>query len=159
MARQLARVLYLLELVDAYLLRPSRWIECEVRRGNLAAGLPVPKLDGVLRPVGDSHGRDDVPARTRFRALRHPDLPVHVLGAEGEVVTLDAADDAAAEDGVRWVADLCRRLEIPSLRAYGVTGADLEVLVEKAAQASSMKANAIALTKDELLEIAARASV
>src|SRR5688572_31639734 len=47
----------------------------------------------VLGRVGDSRGRDDVPARTRFRALRHPDLPVHVFGAKGEVVALDAADE------------------------------------------------------------------
>jgi alcohol dehydrogenase class IV len=65
---------------------------------------------------------------------------------------------ATAEDGVRWVADLCRRLEIPSLSAYGVTSADLDVLVEKAAQASSMKANPIVLSKENLLEIATRAS-
>ena len=35
---------------------------------------------------------------------------------------------------------------------YGVTEADIAVLVEKAAKASSMKANPIVLTQDELTE-------
>ena len=42
-------------------------------------------------------------------------------------------------------------------RAYGVGAADVPVLVEKAAQASSMKANPIALNSDELSGILERA--
>ena len=60
---------------------------------------------------------------------------------------------ATAWDGVAWTAALCRRLEIPPLRAYGVTESDLGLLVEKAAQASSMKGNPTVLTEEELLEI------
>jgi len=62
-----------------------------------------------------------------------------------------------AEDGVRWTAEICRRLEIPPLRAYGVGPGDIAVLVEKAAQASSMKGNPIVLTPEELAEILTRA--
>jgi alcohol dehydrogenase class IV len=51
------------------------------------------------------------------------------------------------------VAALCRKLEIPPLRAYGVTGADIPDLVAKAAHASSMKGNPITLTSDELRQI------
>ena len=97
MAGELAHVLRLLELIEVNQSRAGRRLEREVRLGDLAAGLPVPKLDGVLGRVRDSRGRDDVPARTRFRALRHPDLPVHVFGAEGEVVAFDAAEDPAAQ--------------------------------------------------------------
>ena len=79
------------------MLRTGRRLEREVGHGDLAAGLPVAKLDGVLRRVGDARGRDDVAARTRCRALRHPDLPIHVFGAEGEVVALDAADHPATK--------------------------------------------------------------
>jgi alcohol dehydrogenase class IV len=66
---------------------------------------------------------------------------------------LTGQSHAAAEDGVRWVAALCRKLEIPPLRAYGVTGADIPDLVAKAAHASSMKGNPITLTSDELRQI------
>jgi len=61
--------------------------------------------------------------------------------------------DATAEDGVRWIAELCRKLEIPGLRAYGVGPGDIPALVEKASQASSMKGNPVALSREELTEI------
>ena len=64
---------------------------------------------------------------------------------------------AIADDAVLWVANLCDRLEIPPLRTYGVTNADIPDLAEKAAQTSSMKGNPIQLTAEELCEIALRA--
>jgi alcohol dehydrogenase class IV len=66
---------------------------------------------------------------------------------------LTGQSHATAEDGVRWVASLCRKLEVPPLRAYGVSEAALPDLVTKAAQASSMKANPIVLTPEELRRI------
>jgi alcohol dehydrogenase class IV len=60
-------------------------------------------------------------------------------------------------DGVSWVAELCRVLEVPGLAAYGMTAADIPTLVEKAARASSMKGNSIELTDAELREIGLRA--
>jgi alcohol dehydrogenase class IV len=64
---------------------------------------------------------------------------------------------AAAEDGVRWIAELCRQLEIPPLRTYGLGEVDVVDLAVQAARASSMKGNPIALTGEELREIIARA--
>jgi len=64
---------------------------------------------------------------------------------------------ATAEDGVAWIADLVRRLEIPPLRTYGVGMDDVETLVEKASKASSMKGNAVELTREELVEVISRA--
>jgi alcohol dehydrogenase class IV len=64
---------------------------------------------------------------------------------------------ATAEDAVRWTAEICRQLEIPPLGTYGVRPEDFAVLVEKAAKASSMKANPIVLTREELTEIITRA--
>ena len=52
---------------------------------------------------------------------------------------------------------LCRKLELPGLRTYGVTEADAHALVDAAARASSMQANPIKLTEEELREILARA--
>ncbi|MEO8597137.1 MAG: iron-containing alcohol dehydrogenase [Candidatus Solibacter sp.] len=70
---------------------------------------------------------------------------------------LTGRSQAVAEDGARWLAELCAELEVPRLRSYGVTESDLPTLVEKAAQASSMKGNAIPLTQEELHEIVSRA--
>jgi alcohol dehydrogenase class IV len=64
---------------------------------------------------------------------------------------------ATAEDGAAWIAELVRRLEIPPLRSYGVSPGDVDVLVEKASRASSMKGNAVELTMEELREIISRA--
>jgi len=70
---------------------------------------------------------------------------------------LTARPDAAAEDGVVWVGETCRRLAIPPLGSYGIGEADVAVLVENAARASSTKGNPIALTAEELREILTRA--
>jgi alcohol dehydrogenase class IV len=64
---------------------------------------------------------------------------------------------AAAEDGARWVANICGKLEIPPLRVYGIADAHVPLLVENAAKASSMKANPIVLSPDELREVLTRA--
>jgi alcohol dehydrogenase class IV len=64
---------------------------------------------------------------------------------------------ATASDAVWWLEELTRRLEIPPLRAYGVAESDFAALVARAAQASSMKANPIQLTEEELTEIISRA--
>jgi alcohol dehydrogenase class IV len=64
---------------------------------------------------------------------------------------------ATAPDGVTCIANLCQKLEIPPLRTWGVAPGDLPALVEKAAQASSMKANPVVLTGEELREIISRA--
>jgi alcohol dehydrogenase class IV len=91
-------------------------------------------------------------------ALRARAPASQALGRYDEVARLlTGRSQATAEDGVHWTADICRRLEIPPLRAYGVSEADIPDLVEKAAQASSMKGNPIVLTPKELREIVERA--
>ena len=80
--------------------------------------------------------------------------------AEGEALRrynsvaaiLTGSEKAIAADGIHWVSDLCKALQIPGLRTYGISEVDIPELVEKAAKASSMKANPIVLTRDELTE-------
>jgi len=62
------------------------------------------------------------------------------------------------DDGIEWTAALCRALEVPGLARYGLTVDRIPELCAKARAASSMKGNPIALTDDELTEIA-RASL
>jgi alcohol dehydrogenase class IV len=52
---------------------------------------------------------------------------------------------------------LCRDLEIHPLRSYGVRSTDVPALAAKAAAASSMKANPIVLTREQLEEFLTRA--
>ncbi len=70
---------------------------------------------------------------------------------------LTGNDGAGAEDGVAWVQDLCRALQIPSLACYGMTEKDIPSVVEKSSAASSMRGNPIELTPDELRAILERA--
>lgn len=60
---------------------------------------------------------------------------------------------ATADDGVAWVRELVTALSIPRLSTYGVTAADVPLVVEKAATASSTKGNPLPLTSAELTSI------
>jgi alcohol dehydrogenase class IV len=87
-------------------------------------------------------------------ALRSRASGSGALERYGEVARLlTGRPHATADDGVRWVADLCRRLEIPPLGGYGVSPDHIPELVEKASQTSSMKGNPIVLTTEELRQI------
>jgi alcohol dehydrogenase class IV len=63
------------------------------------------------------------------------------------------------EEGIAWVADLCRALRVPGLASYGMAAGDVPALVERARRASSMRGNPIALEDGELHEIAERSRV
>ena len=89
--------------------------------------------------------------RVTLRALktRQPDAPQ--LGRYTEIarlLTLDAK--AQAEDGLSWLDALIHELAIPPLSEYGFSQADMQTLVAKSLQASSMKGHPIALTQQEL---------
>ena len=60
---------------------------------------------------------------------------------------------ARAEEGIEWLRELIADLRIPPLRTYGITSAHTRELIEKAAQASSMKANPVVLKPEELAEV------
>ena len=55
------------------------------------------------------------------------------------------------------MSELCADLKIPPLQSYGLNAADIPVLSEKAAQASSMKGNPLALLPAERENILAAA--
>lgn len=86
-----------------------------------------------------------------IRALRARAPESDALRRYESVARLLTGDPRArAEDGASWAGEICARLKIPPLRRYGISDADAPELVEKAAQASSMKANPITLTAEEL---------
>ena len=96
--------------------------------------------------------------RVNARALasRAPTSPA--LARYRDVAALVTGEPSATiDDGIGWVTELCRALEVPGLARYGLTAAGVPALIEKARVASSMKGNPIALTDDELTEIATTA--
>jgi alcohol dehydrogenase class IV len=136
--------------------------------GGLAlanAGLGV--VHGFAAPLGGSwkaphgelcaailpHGMAANVAALRAREPQHPALVRYATIAR----LLTGRNDAHAEDGIEWVRALCAELNVPPLRKWGVTEADLPGVVEKAARASSMQANPLPLTNEELLAVIAAA--
>ena len=85
----------------------------------------------------------------RSRAPASPALAAYATAAA--IVT--GTPNATPEDGVVWLAALCRQLAAPTLAQLGVTSSDIPLVVAKAAQASSMQGNPIALTDAEMTAI------
>ncbi len=65
---------------------------------------------------------------------------------------------AQASDGVKWVFELCKALEILPLARLGLKEQDFPTAVAKAQKSSSMKGNPIDLTQDELTKILKKAT-
>lgn len=136
--------------------------------GGLAlANAGLGAIHGFAAPVG---GMFDAPhgaicaallpygMEINIRSLRARAPESEALRRYGEIARILTGDPhAEAEAGVAWVRDLCQRLAIPTLRAYGITQAEAPQLVEKAAKASSMKGNPIPLDTAELTEMITRA--
>ena len=118
-------------------------------------GFAAPLGGGWKAPHGSlcaallPHGMAANVAALRARAPQHPALERYSAIAR----LLTGRHDATAEDGIHWVNALCNELNVPALRAWGVTEADLPGVVEKATGASSMKANPLPLTSEELLAV------
>jgi len=81
---------------------------------------------------------------SHHEALRHYD-------EVGRLLTGNSS--ATADDGVKWIRQLTGDLQIRPLGAYGIREEHIADLVAKAANASSMKANPIPLTPEELADI------
>lgn len=65
---------------------------------------------------------------------------------------LTGRENARAEEGVAWVEALANELKIPGLKTYGISRSDFPAIIEKAERSSSMKANPIALSAEEMAE-------
>lgn len=93
-----------------------------------------------------------------IRALRKRGHNQKALERYREAARILSGDShAEAEYGAAWVANLCARMGVPPLSAYGLEREQIPALVEKAAKANSMKSNPIQLSVDELTEVASLA--
>ncbi len=70
---------------------------------------------------------------------------------------LTGRPNATPMDAVEWLAAVTADLRVPRLSAWGVRADHLGAIVEQAAASSSMKANPIALTAEELESAVAKA--
>jgi len=89
--------------------------------------------------------------RTNLRALRQRAPDSAVLPRFEQVARWLTGDASATADaGVQWIQQLVSDLQIPRLGAYDIREEHVAHLVAKAMNASSMKANPVALTPEEL---------
>ena len=70
---------------------------------------------------------------------------------------LTGNEHATADAGVAWVRDLVNDFKIPRLSAHGIKPEHADEIVKHAQNASSMKANPIVLTPEELKQVLANA--
>ena len=108
--------------------------------GAVCAALLAPVMAANLRAL-------------RARAPQHPSLVRYDEVARW----LTGRAEATADEGVVWVAAQHAAMALPKLAALGVAAADFPEVVAQAQQASSMKANPVVLTADELAAVLAAA--
>ena len=107
--------------------------------GGVCAAVLAPAVEVNLRAL-------------QARAPDHPALPRLTELA----VLLTGDGDARPEDGIAWLTELTEALHIPGLIGYGLANAEIDEVVAAAQRASSMKANPLDLTDDEVAEILTR---
>ena len=136
--------------------------------GGLAlANAGLGAVHGFAAPVG---GMFDAPhgavcaallpgaVAVNIRALEQREPAHPALERYREIACILTGDeDASLQAAPRVLAEMASTLRIPGLRAYGLREADIPEVVERAADASSMKANPVRLTTEELTEILERA--
>jgi alcohol dehydrogenase class IV len=139
---------------------------CSLFGGLALANAGLGAVHGFAGPLG---GMFAAPHGALCAALVAPVTRANLsaLRARGDGVALaryaEAArrllrsDAAGPDDLVGWLSALAARLGIPSLASHGIVAADVPEIVRKAAQASSMKANPVALGEPELRGILAEA--
>lgn len=130
--------------------------------GFALANAGLGAVHGLAGPIGGrfpaSHGAVCAALLPHVMAMNLRALRQRVPGGEAlhryeEIARLlTNRPTATADDGVQWVTELVRDLQIPKLSTYGLQADGVGEVVAKAADASSMKANPIALTAEELAE-------
>jgi alcohol dehydrogenase class IV len=118
--------------------------------GPLGGRFPAPH--GAICAALLPHGME-----INLRALHSRAPQSQALRRYGEVARiLTGRADAPAEEGIAWVRETCRELEIPPLSAFGMSEEDVPALIAEAAKASSMKGNPLVLGPEELREVLLR---
>lgn len=89
-----------------------------------------------------------------IQALQERDANNPALEKYLEVVRIITNNsDALRKDGLNWLEDICVKLKVPGLVAFGISEEDFPEIIKKSKKASSMKGNPIALTDKELEHI------
>ncbi|MBL9180637.1 MAG: iron-containing alcohol dehydrogenase [Verrucomicrobiaceae bacterium] len=122
---------------------------CALYSGMALANAGLGAVHGFAAPIG---GMFHAPHGAVCAALLAP-----VWSANAQRVTnrekFECVDELLGGDAISWLRGMTERLRIPKLTAWGIQETDLDEIARKAAAASSMKANPVALTHAELVAI------
>ena len=133
--------------------------------GMALANAGLGAVHGFAAPIG---GMFDAPhgavcaallphaTEINLRAVRERGSEATARRFEEVARILTESPQAKPEDGIAWISQLCRDLNIPPLRTYGIGEEHVAELCNKASVSSSMKANPVVLTKPELAELLTR---
>lgn len=138
---------------------------CSLLGGMALANAKLGSVHGLAAPLGGllgaPHGMVCAAilvscTRINIRALleRAPDSPA--LAAYQEAMQLlTGTPGATFEEGLAWLAETVRLLNVSSLSQMGMDASQIETVAEQGLAASSMAGNPLTLTLDEVKEILA----
>lgn len=127
--------------------------------GMALANAGLGAVHGFAAPLGGRYGVAHgavcaalLPAvwEVNGRAIRERGTAEQLARFERAAVWLTGDEGARVEDGVAWLWDLARELGVSGLGDLGVRDSEWDELIPLAMRASSMKANPMVLTEDEL---------
>lgn len=122
---------------------------CALNSGIALANAGLGAVHGFAAPIG---GMFHAPHGAVCAALLAPVWEANSKRLQNRT-KFDQVDSMLRGDALSYLHALTERLHIPKLSQWGITDADLDEIARKAASASSMKANPVSLTHDELLTI------
>jgi len=133
---------------------------CSLLGGMALANAKLGAVHGLAGVVG---GTADVPSGVACAALLAPVIEANVralraappgqpaLGRYAEAARLLTGQaDASVEDGLAWIRETLRRLEVPALSAFGLGPEHADDIAAKAARSSSMQGNPVPLSPADL---------
>ena len=133
--------------------------------GAICAALLPHVMEANIRAIRQSLAAQERRPTERGRSVAAQELrpttedeQSRALKRYDQIARMCTGDECATADaGVDWVRQLIDELQVPRLGTYGIKSEHVDELVRAATKASSMKANPIVLTPEELAETLRRA--
>jgi alcohol dehydrogenase class IV len=122
---------------------------CALNSGIALANAGLGAVHGFAAPIG---GMFHAPHGAVCAALLAPVWEANSQRVQDRT-KFDQIDQMLGGSAIPYLHALTQRLHIPELSQWGIQDTDLPEIAHKAAAASSMKANPISLTHDELVNI------
>jgi alcohol dehydrogenase class IV len=122
---------------------------CALNSGIALANAGLGAVHGFAAPIG---GMFHAPHGAVCAALLAPVWEANARRVQNRT-KFGQIDSMLGGNAISWLNALTARLQIPKLSAWGIQTGDLDEIARMAAAASSMKANPVSLTHDELMTI------